>query len=281
MTIEDKKFKTIKVEREDGITWLYFNRPEKRNAMNPTLHREMWDALVELEQDPETKVLVLTGAGDKSWCAGQDIRETFRDRIRERENNPGARREPGGPRYDWSWGLLSTFAAPTIAMVNGYCFGGAFPALIACDFAIAAEDAIFGLSEVNWGILPGGVIPRVVRDVMRYRDALYYVMTGDPFDGKKAAEMGLVNRAVPREILREETVKLARHLMEKNPHVLLGAKEAFKVSQDMNYAQARAYVGVRERAMIATDPEKGREKGMSQFLDEKSFRPGFGAYRRE
>ena len=105
-------------------------------------------------------------------------------------------------------------------MVNGFCFGGAFTPLIACDFAIAAEDAIFGLSEINWGIFPGGLVSRVLADAMCYRDAMYYIMTGDPFDGKKAAEMKLINYAVPKEKLREETVKLAKKLMEKNPQVL-------------------------------------------------------------
>ena len=82
-----------------------------------------------------------------------------------------------------------TFPKPTIAMVNGFCFGGAFTPLIACDFAIAAEDATFGLSEINWGIFPGGLVSRVLADAMSYRDAMYYIMTGDPFDGKKAAEL--------------------------------------------------------------------------------------------
>ena len=165
-------------------------------------------------------------------------------------------------------------------MVNGFCFGGAFTPLIACDFAIAAEDAVFGLSEINWGIFPGGLVSRVLADAMCYRDAMYYIMTGDPFDGKKAAEMKLVNYAVPKEKLREETVKLAKKLMEKNPQVLRAAKEVYKYCRNMDYAQAEDYMGAKGVALRATDPEKGREEGMKQFLDEKTYRPGLGNYKR-
>jgi trans-feruloyl-CoA hydratase/vanillin synthase len=165
-------------------------------------------------------------------------------------------------------------------MVNGFCFGGAFTPLIACDFAIAAEDAIFGLSEINWGIFPGGLVSRVLADAMCYRDAMYYIMTGDSFDGKKAAEMKLVNYAVPKEKLREETVKLANKLMQKNPQVLRAAKEVYKYCRNMDYAQAEDYMAAKQTALRLTDPEKGRETGMKQFLDDKTYRPGLGNYKR-
>jgi trans-feruloyl-CoA hydratase/vanillin synthase len=115
---------------------------------------------------------------------------------------------------------------------------------------------------------------------MCYRDAMYYIMTGDPFDGKKAAEMKLVNYAVPKEKLREETVNLAKKLMEKNPQVLRAAKEVYKYCRNMDYAQAEDYMGAKGVALRLTDPEKGREEGMKQFLDEKTYRPGLGNYKR-
>jgi trans-feruloyl-CoA hydratase/vanillin synthase len=166
-------------------------------------------------------------------------------------------------------------------MVNGYCFGGAFTPLIACDLAIAAEDAVFGLSEVNFGILPGGLVSRVLADVLSYRDALYYVMTGEPFDGKRAAEIRLVNYAVPRDRLRAETVALAEKLKKKNPAALRAAKQAFKVVRTMDYDQALDYLNAKSLEIRATDKESGRERGMRQFLDEKKFRPGLGTYDRK
>jgi len=271
-----KTYETVKVEKEGGITWVILNRPEKRNAMNPQMHYDMLDAVVELETDEETQVLVLTGAGD-SWCAGQDLKQFFRDL----DNKPVERRRAGWASQEWRWRRLFTFPKPTIAMVNGYCFGGAFTPLIACDFAIAAEDAVFGLSEINWGIFPGGLVSRVLVDALSYRDAMYYIMTGDSFDGKKAAEMRLVTFAVPRASLREETVNLAKKLLGKNPHALRAAKEVYKNCRTMDYSQAEDYMAAKGAALRATDPERGRDKGIKQFIDDKTYRPGFGAYNRK
>ncbi len=270
-----KVYKTVKVEKENGITWVILNRPEKRNAMSPQLHFEMVDVLIELESDDETKVLVLTGAGD-SWCAGQDLKEFFR----ELDDKPAERRRAEWATHEWRWRSLLTFPKPTIAMVNGYCFGGGFTQLIACDIAIAAEDAIFGLSEINFGIFPGGLVSRVIADAMSYRDALYYSLTGDTFDGKQAAEMRLVTFAVPREKLREETVKLCQKLMEKNPAALRATKEVFKTCRNMDYTLAEEYIGAKIVALRATDPEKGRNKGIDQFVKEKKYRPGLESYDR-
>jgi len=276
MSAPTKTWETVLVERTaEGITWVTLNRPEKRNAMNPRLHYDMVDVLNELAIDPETRVLVLTGAGE-SWCAGQDLREFFRGL----DDNPAERRRAGWASQEWRWRLLFTFPKVTIAMVNGYCFGGAFTPLVACDFAIAAEDATFGLSEINWGIFPGGLVSRVLADAMSYRDAMYYILTGDPFDGKQAAAMKLVNYAVPREQLRDETVKLAQKMLSKNPHVLRAAKEVYKLARTMDYQQAEDYLSAKAVALRHTDPEGGREEGIRQFLDEKSYRPGLGTYRR-
>src|SRR3954469_7503881 len=184
----ETRFNSIKIEREGGVTFVILNRPEKRNAMSPELHREMSEALDELETDDETKVIVITGAGE-SFSAGQDIKLYFRST----EDNPKARARARHDSHHWRWEKLSKYAKPTIAMVNGFCFGGAFTPLCACDFAIAADEAIFGLSEINWGIFPGGLVSRVLADAMSYRDAMWYIMTGDPFDGKKATELKLVN----------------------------------------------------------------------------------------
>jgi len=272
---EAKKYETVKVEREDGLTWVILNRPEKRNAMNPTLHLEMVDVLSELEVDPETRVVALTGAGE-AWCAGQDLREFFRGL----DDKPAERRRVSWASQEWRWRKLYYLPKPTIAMVNGYCFGGAFTPLVACDFAIAADEATLGLSEINWGIFPGGLVTRVLVEAMTYRDAMYYIMTGEPFDGKKAAEMRLVTKSVPKAQLRDETVKLARLLMQKNPQVLAAAKEVYKYCKYMDFTQAEDYMAAKGQALRLSDPEKGRETGMKQFLDDKTYRPGLGHYDR-
>lgn len=166
-------------------------------------------------------------------------------------------------------------------MVNGYCFGGAFVQLFACDFAIAADEALFGLSEVNWGILPGGLVGKVIVDGLSYRDAVYYSMTGEQFNGKKASEIRLVTQSVPAAQLREKTMALAKELSSKNPQTLRTIKESLRLVRGMSVDQAADYLLAKEREMRFLDTEKGREQAMTQFLDDKTYRPGFGAYQRD
>ena len=237
----------------------------------------MDEALDALAVDPATEVLVLTGAGNNAFSAGQDIKLYFRANA----GDAAARHKLRRASNNWRWQKLSTFPKPTIAMVNGYCFGGAFTQCCACDFALAADDAMFGLSEINWGILPGGIVSWNVTQTMNYRDALYYATTGDSFDGKQAKQMGFVNFSYPKEKLRDETIKLAKKLMEKSPAALRYTKEAIRAVRFMNEPQAADYLNAKSDALRYNDKENSREEGMKQFLDEKSYRPGYGHFKRK
>jgi trans-feruloyl-CoA hydratase/vanillin synthase len=263
------QYETVLVERAQRIAWVTFNRPAKKNAMNPQLHFDMEHVLMALETDPGIDVVVLTGAGD-AWSAGMDLKEYFRDT----DDDPTARFRASAADHHWGWQLLSWSRKCTIAMVNGHCFGGAWIPLCACDFVITAEEATFGLSEVNWGIIPGGLVSKVIRDVLGYRDALYYALTGRSFDGRKAVEIGLANLAVPRERLRAETEQLARELMQKSPAVLAYTKQAVRAVAQMDVERAYEYLGAKLDALRFNDPERTRSRGMRGFLDEKRFRPG-------
>ena len=265
----------VLLEVADRIATITFNRPDKRNAMNPALNVRMLEVLDEIEGRDDVGVAVLTGAGE-SWSAGMDLKEYFRENDQKpRIATLRARRQSAG----W-WQRLMYCEKPTIAMVNGWCFGGAFTPLVACDLAIAAEDARFGLSEINWGILPGGNVTRAVAEVMRHRDALYYIMTGETFDGKKAAEMGLVNEAVPLAGLKDRVHRLAAALLEKNPVTLKAAKDTFKRVRNMPWDASDDYIYAKLEQMLLLDTSGGRAEGLRQFLDEKSYRPGLGAYKR-
>ena len=264
------------VEFDEGIAWVTLNRPQKRNAMNPALNHEMLGVLDALELDERCGVVVLTGAGD-AFTAGMDLKEYFRETD---GLPPIANARIKRQATDWMWRKLMYYAKPTIAMVNGWCFGGGFTPLVACDLAIAAEEAQFGLSEINWGIIPAGNVTRAVAAVMNQRDALYYIMTGEIFDGRKAAQMGLVNEAVPKAQLRKRTRALARTLLEKNPVVLNAAKLAFKFCRDMPWELSDEYLMAKQGQTLAADPEKGRQKGLRQFLDDKTIRPGLEGYKR-
>ncbi|MCC6201697.1 MAG: p-hydroxycinnamoyl CoA hydratase/lyase [Gammaproteobacteria bacterium] len=269
--------KYVLVEFEDGIAWVMFNRPEKRNAMSPALNDEMRQVLAALETDERCRCLVLTGVGE-SFSAGMDLKEYFRDiEHLPRPELLQIRRAA----YQWQWRHLQHFYRPTVAMVNGWCFGGAFTPLVSCDLSIAAEDAVFGLSEINWGIIPAGNVTRAVAAKMRQSDALYYIMTGQTFDGRKAAQMGLVNEAVPRDRLRDRVRELARDLMSKNPTMLHAAKEAYRAAVTMDWDTAEDYINAKVEQAHFADREHGMQQGIHQFLDEKSFKPGLGTYRRD
>ena len=271
-----KKYETIKVEKEDGITWVIFNRPDKRNAMSPQLHMDMCEALDWAEEDEQTQVVVITGAGG-NFCAGQDLKLYFRGT----EGDPRMRARARRAAHSWRWDKLSRFPKATIAMVHGYCFGGGFTPVIACDFAIAAEDATFGLSEVNWGIIPGGLVAWAVTQVLTYRDAIYYSVTGDKFNGKEAAAMKFVNKSVPLADLRAATLELARKLEAKSPAAVRYTKEAVRSVRGMSQDQALDYLNCKSDALKHMDPEGGREKAMKMFLDDKVFKPGLGEFKRD
>ncbi len=276
MSTYEGRWETVKVEVLEGIAWVTFNRPEKRNAMSPTLNREMIDVLDTLELDAEAGVLVLTGAGD-AWTAGMDLKEYFREIDGQAEiMQERVRRDCS----QWQWRLLRFYSKPTIAMVNGWCFGGAFSPLVACDLAYTAEEAVYGLSEINWGIPPGNLVSKALADTIGHRQALYYIMTGETFTGKEAAAMGLVNGCVPLAELKQTVTEVAAKLLEKNPVVLRNAKHGFKRCRELTWEQNEDYLYAKVDQSNHRDPEKGREKGLKQFLDDKSIKPGLQTYKR-
>lgn len=264
------EFEMIKVDVADEIAWVMFNRPEKRNAVNPQMHAEMEECLKRMETDADIRVIVLTGAGE-SYCAGMDLQQFFR----ENDGDPGAQWENLRRSRAWAWERLTSSNKATVAMVNGYCFGGAFSALCNVDIVISADEATYGLSEVNWGILPGGIVSKVFADTVNQRDALFYAMTGRTFDGPKAVEMGVANISVPLKDLKAETLKLCEELKNKSPMVLAYTKQAIRNVRTMDVPQAYDYLMAKSIALQAVDKTGTRTRGMEEFLDKKNYRPGF------
>jgi trans-feruloyl-CoA hydratase/vanillin synthase len=263
---------TVAVEIAGGIAWVKFNRPEKRNAQSPRLNRRMRQVIEELEFRDDVGVLVLTGEGD-AFCAGMDLKEYFRET--EAEGLRGTRHAQR-EAYGW-WERLRWFQKPTIAMVNGWCFGGAYGPLFACDLAFAADEAQFGLSEINWGILPGGGAAKVATELLSFRKAMYHAMMGENIDGKTAAEWGLVNESHPLGSLKDRVTAVANVLLNKNPVALKATKDAIRRVREMTFDNAMDYLIRAQEAANFYDNE-GRKEGIRQFIDEKSYRPGLGAY---
>lgn len=272
MTIERAEQDTASYEIRDRVAWVKFDRPEKRNCMSPKLNRRMGAILDELEYRDDFGVLVLTGEGD-AWSAGMDLKEYFRE---NEHKGLGAVRQAQREAYGW-WRRLRWFQKPTIAMVNGWCFGGGYGPLFACDLAFAAEEAQFGLSEINWGILPGGGASKVAVELLSFRRALYHAMMGENVDGKTAAEWGLVNEAVPLAQLAARVTEVAKTLLAKNPVALKATKDAIRRVRDMTYDNAEDFLIRAQEAANSFDNE-GRKEGIKQFIDDKTFKPGLGAY---
>jgi trans-feruloyl-CoA hydratase/vanillin synthase len=264
----------VACEVRERIAWVRFNRPGKRNSMSPALNRQMMALLEQLEFRDDVGVLVLSGEGS-AWSAGMDLKEYFRE---TESKGPGAVRCAQREAYGW-WRRLRWYQKPTIAMVNGWCFGGAYAPLFACDLAFAANEAQFGLSEINWGILPGGGATKIARELLSFRKAMYHILLGEPIDGRTAAEWGLVNEAVPLEQLEQRVEQVARLLLQKNPVALKAAKDALRRVGEMSYDLAEDYLVRAQEAANFFDNE-GRQEGIRQFIDDKTYKPGLGTYDR-
>jgi trans-feruloyl-CoA hydratase/vanillin synthase len=145
--------------------------------------------------------------------------------------------------------------------------------------AFAAEEAQFGLSEINWGILPGGGATKIARELLSFRRAMYHSLMAENIDGKTAAEWGLVNEALPVGKLKARVEEVARVLLEKNPVALKATKDAVRRVGEMTYDNAEDFLVRAQEAANSYDNE-GRKEGIKQFIDDKSFKPGLAAYDR-
>lgn len=263
------EWKTLLVDRDpDGVVTVTFNRPEKRNALSPLLHEEMVALLDQLWVDPDCKVLVLTGKGE-AFAAGEDLKEFFL----ELRDDPMRQERIHRLACEWRGRTLRQFPKPTIAMVNGYCFGGAFTIVESCDIAICADEAIFGLSEMNFMMIPGGTVTKSIANLLRPREALYYALSGRPFPGPEAARIGFVTFSVPKARLAEEVYILARELAGKDPHALRATKEAYRLSLSMDWDAAVNFTFAKGAEVTLNQGNLWQDVGIKDFLDKK-FRPG-------
>jgi feruloyl-CoA hydratase/lyase len=264
-------YETILVDKKDGLTTVTLNRPEKRNAMSPQLHRDMYDSLNELRYDKETRVIVITGAGD-SFCAGQDLKQYFLEMDAQPES---VRDEVREKSRQWRNEIIRKLPQPVIARINGWVFGGGFTVVTACDIAIAAEDAVFGLSEVNFGHFPGGEVTIVLTEQLQPKHGLYYALTGKTFTATEAERIGLITKAVPRAQLDQEVGGIVENLLEKDPIALKAVKEAWYYTL---YSPPDVAYEISGLISQRTIQEHGGRPGIRQFA-QKDYRPGLGAYK--
>jgi feruloyl-CoA hydratase/lyase len=264
-------YKTLLIEKKGRVAIIRFNRPEKRNAMSPQLHRDMTEALEELRYDDSVHVLVIAGSG-KAFCAGMDLREFFTDLQDKRAEYDRVLRMA----CEWRGRTLRYYPKPTIAMIHGYCFGGAFSIVEGCDLAIAAEDATFGLSEVNFKMFPGGTVSKSLANLLRPRDALWFGMTGRTFNGKTAQQIGFINLALPADQLEKETLAVAEDLAGKDPVALRCVKEAYRYSLEMTWEASIGLTTAKESEVAYLQNDAWRKQGIGNFL-KGEYKPGLGS----
>ena len=203
-----------------------------------------------------------------------DLKEFFRDT--EALGLAGTR-QAQRKAYGW-WSRLRWFQKTTIAMVNGWCFGGAYGPLFACDLAFCADEAQFGLSEINWGVLPGGGAAKVATTLLPMRTAMYHALLGETMDGQTAARVGLVNESAPFNQLEARVTEIADKLLKKNWATLKATKDAVRRVMEMSYDEAENYLVRAQEAAAFLDKTGGRKEGISQFIDEKRYKPGLDVY---
>lgn len=255
-------YKHLLLVKENGIGIVTVNRPEVLNALNTQTYRELYEMFVEIENDPGIRVVILTGAGDKAFVAGVDIRD-MKDKDSVTINEFIVTARLAGDK-------IYKLSKPVIAAINGYAFGGGNELALDCDLRIASENARFGQQEINVGVVPGGgAIPRLTHLVGLAR-AKEIVYTGEMIDARAALQMGIVNKVVPLDKLMVEARALAGKLLAKSSLILSYAKQAFNTGLDMDLPAALDLDEAYFARCFATEDQK---EGMQAFVEKR--RPEF------
>jgi enoyl-CoA hydratase len=239
------------------VAILTVNRPDKLNALNDQVRVDLLAALAQIEGDDSVGVVVITGAGEKSFIAGADIGE-FAGR------SPFDQREAmRSPRI---FDVMASFPKPVIAMINGFCLGGGCELASSCDLRIASEKARFGQPEINLGLIPGGGGTQRLPRLVGLGHAMRLILTGDMIGAAEAKEIGLVEMVVPHEELRAKTLELAGKIASKSPLTLRVAKEAVRASQKLAIEEGIAYE--RDLFCLCFSTED-KEEGVAAFLGKR------------
>jgi enoyl-CoA hydratase len=254
-------FETLIVERRGKVGLVTVNRPQKLNALTIRTREELAVVFGELGHDPEVRVIVITGAGDKAFIAGADISEFAGQTPTEQRTIMRSSR---------GFDAIETCPRPVIAMINGFALGGGCELALACDIRIASSKAKFGQPEIRLGLIPGlGGTQRLTRLVGEGR-AMELILTGDTISAEEALRFGLVNRVCPPEELEETTMALASRLAEMSPAILALAKQSVKNAARMNLA---AGLDAETDLFSLCFSTQDKEEGVRAFLEKR--KPSF------
>ena len=243
----------VRYERRGPAAWLTINRPEARNALNKAVRDGLWDGVRAFNADDEARVLVLTGAGDRAFCAGGDLKEMAAESL-----------QVPPPDFLPQFGRNIEVPKPVIAAVNGVAYAGGFALAMQCDLCVAAEDARFAITEVKVGRgapwaapLPWLIPPRV---------AMQILLTGDPVSAARALEIGLVNEVVPAAGLQAAAQRLAERIAANAPLSVLAAKRTVRLVAEQPLSEAFAAA---ERIWAPVYRSEDAQEGPAAFRDKR------------
>ncbi|MET0607066.1 MAG: enoyl-CoA hydratase-related protein [Beijerinckiaceae bacterium] len=243
---------------EDGVATITLNRPERLNAMDAEHYRGLADSWLRVRDDPAVRVAIVTGAGDRSFTVGADIKSFL--------TKPPGLEEMWLTQRDQLLNRGLEVWKPVIAAVNGLCLGGGMTLLFATDIRVAADHATFSLAEVKRGIIAGnGGTQRVLRQ-LPYAIGMEMLLTGDPIDAASAERWGLVNKVVPRESLMDSALAYARRIAANAPLAVQAAKELAVRSRDMDLVSGLRFESLVNRMLAFTEDAK---EGPAAFAEKR------------
>lgn len=258
MNQEQATFQNVRFERAGARANIIINRPEKRNALNAATIAELYRAFEICRDDPAVRVVVLSGAGDKAFCAGADLAEnlqTMNEYLRyvQRETFVGL------------FKIIPQLGKPVIGAVQGLALAGGCGLAASCDFVIASEAARFGTPEVNVGLFPMMISAILLRNLGR-KKAYDLMLTGRQIDAQEAEQIGLITRVVPAERLQAEVDALAADLASKSPAILKLGKDALIKADQMPFNEALDYLSAMLSMSILTEDSR---EGLTAFVEKR------------
>lgn len=251
-------YQTLLYEKKDGIGIVTLNRPDKLNALNSTVYTDLYNAFEAIENDPEVRVVILTGSGEKAFAAGSDVAEMQNMGPLEVQKFMATIRKAS----DFIYNLTK----PTIAVIHGYALGGGNELAMCCDLRICSEKARFGQPEIGLGLIPGaGGTQRLTR-LIGAAKAKEMIFMGDMIDAATALNLGLVNKVVPPEKLMEEAMAWAVKLAGKSTPVLAMAKMAINTGLDTDIGSG---LSMETKCNAVCFSTYDRKEGMDAFLEKR------------
>ncbi|MCM3653335.1 enoyl-CoA hydratase/isomerase family protein [Metabacillus litoralis] len=251
-------YQFIKIEREEKLAYLFINKAEVRNALDKATIDEMKAFMEEAKYDDTIGALVITGAGEKSFAAGADIKQ-----LQERPMLEVL--QTGGMKEFYNY--IESYEKPTIAMINGYALGGGCELALACDIRIASENAKLGLPELNLGIIPGaGGTQRLARLIGKGK-AIELILTGKIVSASEAKDLGLLSDVVPLEELKFATEKIADSILSKGPLAVRLAKLSIQYGFETDINTGLILEKLSQAILFATED---KNEGTSAFLEKRS-----------